>query len=116
MSKELKKLFEAYVCNPDVYEYAYLHCDEYKKYIDSLPEETMASIRRAHKAYKISNGSDKIRKGLFHLATFGLSYGIEKVATINSKSKDEKIVELVENENFVTFFKTLNSIGEQNNG
>lgn len=112
MSKEIERIFEAYVCNPDVYEYAYEHCNEYRKYIDSLPEKSKSAISRAHTGYKIANGSNRVREGLFHAATFGLSYGIKKLATRNSKSKQERIAEIVNSEEFINIFRTLNSKGE----
>ena len=68
MSKrDIEKLMEVYVCNPNVYEYAYSNCQEYKTFIDNLSEDALSKIKRAHAAWKISNGTDKFREGLFTL-------------------------------------------------
>jgi len=109
MSKrDIEKLMEVYVCNPNVYEYAYSNCQEYKTFIDNLSEDALSKIKRAHAAWKISNGTDKFREGLFHTATFGLSFGAKKLLNRNKKSKQEMIVEMVESEEFIGFFKALN--------
>ena len=87
MSKrDIEKLMEVYVCNPNVYEYAYSNCQEYKTFIDNLSEDALSKIKRAHAAWKISNGTDKFREGLFHTATFGLSFGAKKLLNRNKKS------------------------------
>ena len=84
--KNLQKIIEAYVINPDVYAYAYAHCEEYKVFIDNLSDENRRRFDKARTAFKVSNGVDTFRAGLFHAATFGVFYGAKKLININKKS------------------------------
>lgn len=106
--KNLQKTIEAYVINPDVYAYAYAHCEEYKVFIDNLSDENRRRFDKARTAFKVSNGIDTFRAGLFHAATFGVFYGAKKLININKKSKSELIAELVESPDFVEVFKIFN--------
>lgn len=107
-TKDLEKIFEAYVCDSDVYEYAYANCAEYRNFIDNMNDDVKKKIRIAHTGWKVSNGAEKFREGLFHAGTFGLSFGIKKLMNIKKKSKKEMIIELVESDDFVNFFRALN--------
>lgn len=109
--KNLQKIIEAYVINPDVYAYAYAHCEEYKVFIDNLSDENRRRFDKARTAFKVSNGVDTFRVGLFHAATFGVFYGAKKLININKKSKAELIEELVESPDFVEVFRTFNDSG-----
>lgn len=109
--KNLQKIIEAYVINPDVYAYSYAHCEEYKAFIDNLSDENRRRFDKARTAFKVSNGVDAFRAGLFHAATFGVFYGAKKLININKKSKSELIAELVESPDFVEVFRTFNDSG-----
>lgn len=109
--KNLQKILEAYVINPDVYAYAYTHCEEYKVFIDNLSDDNRRRFDKARTAFKVSNGVDTFRAGLFHAATFGVFYGAKKLININKKSKSELIAELVESPDFVEVFRTFNDSG-----
>ena len=111
-SSDFEKLLELYIGNPDVFYYAYVNCPEYKKFFDSLSVDIQNKFRRAHAALRVSNGAYKFQEGIFHVATFGLSYGAKKLFNRNKKSKKELIVEMVESEEFIGFFKALNNKGE----
>lgn len=106
---DLEKLLELYVGNPDVYDYAYANCLEYKKFFDGLSVDTQNQFKRAHTAFRIANGGAKFQEGLFHTATFGLSFGIKKLITRNKKSKKDLIIDLVNSEEFINIFKELNN-------
>jgi len=105
--KDLEKIIELYVINPDVYKYAYENCDEYKIFIDNLDEDMKRRIEFARKANGFSNKAGKFRNGLIHASTFGLSYGVSKLFSINKKSKEQMIKETVESHEFKELFRTL---------
>ena len=68
MSKrDIEKLMEVYVCNPNVYEYAYSNCQEYKTFIDNLSEDALSKIKRAHAAWKIAMVLINLEKAFFTL-------------------------------------------------
>lgn len=111
LEKNLQKIIEAYVINPDVYAYAYTHCEEYKVFIDNLSDENRRGFEKARTAFKVSNGVNTFRAGLFHVATYGVFYGAKKLINRNKKSKAELIAELVESPDFVEVFRTFNDSG-----
>ncbi|MBR6503295.1 MAG: hypothetical protein IKT42_07655 [Clostridia bacterium] len=104
MSYGIEKIFENYICDPEVYNYAYENCKPYRMYINTLPEETMKKIRKVHSAASLSNGAHNVRKGLFHMGTFGLSFVAEKAFC---KSKKQKVKELVDSKEFYDLFEQL---------
>lgn len=108
LEKDLQKILEAYVINPDVYYYAYNNCEEYRIFIDNLSDENKKRFDRARTAWKVSNGAENFRAGLFHAATFGVFYGAKKLINRNKKTKVELIAELVQSPGFVEVFKELN--------
>ncbi len=107
MDKNLDEIWEM-ICDPDIYSYAYENCETFRIFINSLPEATMAKIKRNHSINKASNVAKGIRKGQLHLATFGLSFAAEKLFM---KGKKQKISELVDSEWFANIFQTLYSTG-----
>ena len=104
MPDSLSYIYENYIGDPDVYKYAYENCKPYRMYINTLPEETMQKIRKAHSAMSLNKGVNKFRKGLFHMGTFGLSFAAEKAFC---KSKKQKVKELVDSKEFYNLFEQL---------
>lgn len=105
MEKDLNRIWKI-ICDPDVYDYAYENCETFRIYINSLPEATMAKIRKNHSLNKMSDTARGVKKGLLHLGTFGMSYAAEKLLF---KSKKQKVAELVDTEEFSNIFKALYS-------
>ena len=108
LERRVRYAYENYICEPDVYKYAYENSKEFRRYINSLPEERMEKIKRAHAALSVSNGVHNLRKGMIHASTFGLSFLAEKALF---KSKKQKIIEIVESEEFATLFNNLYILG-----
>lgn len=104
--KDISKILEEYVCDPDVYEYAYKNCAEYKVFIDTLSEKNKKNFDRARAMLKVAQGSEKVREGLLHASTFGLTLGIKKL--VNRKTKEERIAELVASCEFIEIFRFFN--------
>ena len=106
--KDMQRIIEIYIINPDVYDYAYEHCEEYKKFSDNLPDKVKKNFKMARNGARMYNGANKLRAGLFHAGTFGLSYGVSKLLKIGQKSKADIIKEEVESENFKSIFREFN--------
>lgn len=108
VEKNLAKVIEAYIINPEVYDYAYKNCEEYKIFIDSLSNENKEKFNKARAAWKIGQGSEKVREGLMHASTFGLTLGIKKLMNINKKSKEDRLAELISSSDFLDIIKFFN--------
>ena len=104
MLEKIEKIYKNYICDPDVYKYAYENCRPFRMYINTLPEATMQQVRKTHAAVSLNNGVNKFRKGLFHMGTFGLSFAAEKAFC---KSKKQKVKELVDSKEFYNLFEQL---------
>lgn len=108
LQKTLNSIYENYTCIKDVHDTAYTHNKEYKIFWDNHPETTKSKLLKAQKAMSISNGADKTKEALFHLATFGVSYGAKKLFQKGKPSREEKIKEVVTSNDFTEVIKLLN--------
>lgn len=104
INKKIGFIYENYICDPDVYKYAYENCKEYRRYINSLPESTMQKIKKVHAANTVSKGVHNFRKGVLHACTGGVTLLAEKALF---KSKKQKVKELVNSEEFASIFTKL---------
>lgn len=107
-SKEFEAILINYIYDKDVYKYAYENCKEYRQYINALSEDAMGNIRKGQAAMSVSNGVDKYRKGALHVATFGITALAEKAFF---KSKKQRVIDLVESEDFRELFLELYESG-----
>lgn len=102
-----------FICSvKDVHEAAYKLNPEYKKFWDNHPEEFKKSFRKRHRLQGVNKGILKTHEALFHLSTFGISYGAKKAFQIIKPSRKKRIEMLVTSEEFVFLLNTINMILE----
>lgn len=109
LEKVLNDIYENYTMVKDVHDTAYSMNSEYKLFWDSHPEETKAKFLKAQKLMSVSQGGSKAQEALFHLGTFGLSYGMKKLFQIGKPTREEKIRTAVTSDGFTEIIKALNS-------
>ena len=104
MSKELDLIYQNWICDPDIYKYAYENCKEFRLFINNLPESTMKKIKKVHAMQTAANVAHGYRKGVLHLCTGGISLIAEKAFF---KSKKQRVAEIVDSEEFAKTFRNL---------
>lgn len=110
LKKVVKSVYEEYFSKKDVHEVAYLLNPEYKIFWDNHSEKIRKNFLTAQKANSLVEGTNKVREGIFHLATGGASYGIKKLFQIGKKSRKEVIEDAVTNKDFTELIKSLNCL------
>ncbi len=110
IEQTLNSVYENYTMIKDIHHAAYLMNSEYKKFWDNHPDETKAKLLKAQNAMAISQGGSKAQEALFHMGTFGISYGIKKLFQIGKPSREERINAAVTSEDFTEIIKILNGI------
>lgn len=110
LEKVLKSIYEDYVSVKDVHETAYTLNPEYKKFWDNHSEEDKKRLLFGQKANSVSNGVWKYQETMFHLATFGASYGIKKLFQRGKPTREERIKQAVTDSNFTEVMSAVNSL------
>ena len=91
--KDIKRIFKTQICDYDIYNCAYENCDMFRMYINSLPEDSYKSIKKAIKANKSVDDFNAVR-------SLGLS-------RIGNKGRKRKIEEMTSSRNFSLVYATL---------
>ena len=110
LEKVLSTIYENYTCVKDVHETAYELNSEYKKFWDNHSDETKATMLKSQKLMSVSNVGAKTQETIFHLSTFGISYGVKKLFQIGKPTREEKIKMNVTSEDFTNIISSLNEV------
>lgn len=109
IEKALCAVYENCTIIKDIHDAAYMLNEEYRKFWDWHSEESKEKLLKGQRLMTISNGTEKVQEGLFHLATGGLSFLAKKLIQKRKPTREEQIEAYVTGEDFTSTIKIINT-------